>query len=411
MMRIKLLIYIAITLIASLFCVPAHSQEHGNFAYREKSDSLTIYFPLNQYVFDPSYMGNQASVDRFLELKDKQTIVCKVTSSPEGERGRNSFLSCKRAEAIAKYINSNYEIGSGTLEISVTDEAWEELESMIRESDMSWKSDVLQIFEENPVSVTDENGRNIEKRKNVLRGYDNGTVWEWMKANWFPQLRQTFIIIKTSQKIQLIEKIEPLVAEIVFEAPQPAAIKYEPTPGVRPWSPKLYIKTNIIGWGMGHANIAVETDFAPHWSISIPFYYSGGFDYFKETLKFRGIVVQPEVRYYINMNEGFFIGAHAGLGWYNFALDGEFRIQDHKGHTPAYGGGVSLGYKMPFRKHPNWGMEFVLGAGVYKAKYDIFYNEHNGPYEDTAVEKVFFGLDNVSVAFTYNFNIRKEGRK
>ena len=125
MMRIKLLIYIAITLIASLFCVPAHSQEHGNFAYREKSDSLTIYFPLNQYVFDPSYMGNQASVDRFLELKDKQTIVCKVTSSPEGERGRNSFLSCKRAEAIAKYINSNYEIGSGTLEISVTDEAWE----------------------------------------------------------------------------------------------------------------------------------------------------------------------------------------------------------------------------------------------------------------------------------------------
>lgn len=411
MMRIKLLIYIAITLIASFFCVSAHSQEHGNFAYREKSDSLTIYFPLNQYVFDPSYMSNQANVDRFLELKDKQTIVCKVTSSPEGEHRRNSFLSRKRAEAIAKYIHSNYEIGSGTLEISVSDEAWEELEVMVRESDMPWKGDVLQIFGENPVNVTDEDGRIIEKRKNALREYGNGTVWEWMKANWFPQLRQTFIIIKTSQKIQLIEKIEPLVAEIVFEAPQPAAIKYEPAPGVRPWSPKMYIKTNIIGWGMGHANIAAEFDIAPHWSVSIPFYYSGGFDYFKETLKFRGIVLQPEVRYYTKLNEGFFIGAHAGLGWYNFALDGEFRIQDHKGHTPAYGGGISLGYKMPFKNHPNWGMEFVLGAGVYKAKYDIFYNEHNGPYEDTAVEKVFFGLDNVSVAFTYNFNIRKEGRK
>jgi hypothetical protein len=56
-------------------------------------------------------------------------------------------------------------------------------------------------------------------------------------------------------------------------------------------------------------------------------------------------------------------------------------------------------------------MEFALGGGVYKAKYDVFFNENNGPYEDTAVEKVFFGLDNVSVAFTYSFNIRKEGRR
>ena len=106
-----------------------------------------------------------------------------------------------------------------------------------------------------------------------------------------------------------------------------------------------------------------------------------------------------------------YVGAHLGLGWYNFALGGEFRIQDHKGRTPAYGGGLGLGYAMNFKKNPRWGMEFALGGGVYKAKYDVFFNENNGPYEDTAVEKVFFGLDNVSVAFTYRFNIRKEGRR
>jgi hypothetical protein len=66
---------------------------------------------------------------------------------------------------------------------------------------------------------------------------------------------------------------------------------------------------------------------------------------------------------------------------------------------------------MNFKTNPRWGMEFALGGGVYKAKYDVFFNENNGPYEDTAVEKVFFGLDNVSVAFTYSFNIRKEGRR
>ena len=64
---------------------------------------------------------------------------------------------------------------------------------------------------------------------------------------------------------------------------------------------------------------------------------------------------------------------------------------------------------MQFKKNPRWGMEFAVGGGVYKAKYDIFYNEFNGPYEDTAVEKIFYGVDNASVSFTYKFDISRKG--
>ena len=167
-----------------------------------------------------------------------------------------------------------------------------------------------------------------------------------------------------------------------------------------------------IGWGMGHANVAAEIDLAPHWSISVPFYYSGGLDYFTETIKFRGIVVQPEARYYFKGNDGWYLGVHAGAGWYNFALNGDYRIQDHNGNRPAWGGGLGFGYQLQFKKNPRWGMEFALGAGVYDAKYDTFYNEENGPIAQSGVRTLFIGVDNATVGVTYKIISKgKEGRK
>lgn len=398
----KRYIYLLLTVLYILAGSLCRAQENTMVRTRELADTLTIYFPLNQYTFDPSYMGNKVNMDRFIELNGVQNIVCRVTSSPEGPLSRNSFLTKMRAQSVADYINSHYDVSDDQVEISTADEAWEELEVLVRGSQMPWKDDVLAIFQNSP-----------DTKKIDLQRYDDGKVWEWMKDNWFPRLRQTLIFVKTKEEkeVALIAKVDPPVGEIDLSVPESPGLEYLPRVVTRPWERQLHLKTNLIGWGMGHINIAAEIDLAPHWSLAIPFYYSGGFDYFKSTLKFRGIVLQPEARYYLKGNDGFYVGAHLGLGWYNFALGGEFRIQDHKGRTPAYGGGLGLGYAMNFKKNPRWGMEFALGGGVYKAKYDVFFNENNGPYEDTAVEKVFFGLDNVSVAFTYSFNIRKEGRR
>ena len=403
---------IAISIFALLYCVLAHSQER-KILRKESSDTLTIYFPLNQYTFDPSYMGNKANMDKFIELSDVQTIVCRVTSSPEGPLRRNAFLSKKRAESVAEYINAHYEVTDEQLEISTADEAWEELEIMIRESDQPWKNDLLNIFMNTPILVTDEEGRVVEKRKSELQKHDNGKTWEWLKINWFPQLRQSLVIIRTryDKEVVLIAEVDDPIRNYMIAAPPAPELEFTPRAAARPWERQLHLKSNVLGWALGHINIAAEIDLAPHWSLAIPFYYSGGFDYFTPTLKFRGIVLQPEARYYFRGNDGFYAGAHAGLGWYNFALNREFRIQDHKGRTPAYGGGLGLGYALHFKKNPRWGMEFALGAGVYSAKYDLFYNEPNGPCAEYGVQDVFVGIDNASVSFTYTFNLKKEGRK
>ena len=74
------------------------------------------------------------------------------------------------------------------------------------------------------------------------------------------------------------------------------------------------------------------------------------------------------------------------------------------------GGGISAGYRTHLSKNKRWKMEFALGAGVYDSHYDKFYNEPNGRlYGD--YQKTFIGVDNVSVAIAYAFNLKKKGGK
>jgi hypothetical protein len=54
-------------------------------------------------------------------------------------------------------------------------------------------------------------------------------------------------------------------------------------------------------------------------------------------------------------------------------------------------------------------MEFALGGGVYKSTYDMFFNEANGPIYSEDNQKVWFGVDNAAVSFTYKFDVKQKG--
>lgn len=162
------------------------------------------------------------------------------------------------------------------------------------------------------------------------------------------------------------------------------------------------VSTNALAWGMAITNAGVEYTFDPRWSAQLSLYYSA-WNYFKQTRKFRTFLVRPEVRYWFKpCHRGVFAAAHLELAYYNFALPGwKYRIQDRRGHHPAFGGGVGVGYRVPFR-NPRWAFEAQVGAGVYALKYDRFENRHNGPLHDTR-KRTWFGIDNVSVGISYNF--------
>ena len=171
----------------------------------------------------------------------------------------------------------------------------------------------------------------------------------------------------------------------------------------------FYVKTNGIGWTMGITNVAVEIDFRKHWSATFPLYWSG-WNYFKSTLKFRTLTLQPEIRYWIlsEDNDGLFTGTHLGLGWYNYALDGNSRIQDHGGHCPAFGGGFSAGYRLPINHNKRLRLEFSLGIGVYGVYYDKFINHKNGLVYETK-KRAWFGIDQATASIVYTFDWKKKG--
>ena len=176
------------------------------------------------------------------------------------------------------------------------------------------------------------------------------------------------------------------------------------------WTRQLHVKTNAIGLAMAIANVAVEVDICKHLSFTLPIYYSA-WDYFKPTLKFRTLMIQPELRYWFSQhNEGFFVGAHFGYGYYNFALDGEFRTQDHNRETPSIGGGLSVGYRTHLDKKRRWKMEFAVGGGYYDSKYDKFRNEENGFLVGT-YQQQWMGVDQVAVSLAYTFHLSKKGGK
>lgn len=184
------------------------------------------------------------------------------------------------------------------------------------------------------------------------------------------------------------------------EAPQPENHK---------WG--VVVKANTLTLPLLVANAAVEVQPLEHWSVNLPVYYTA-LDWFSETVKFRVLGVQPELRYWFRKDlQGLFINAHATFGYYNIAWGGAYRYQDHARKTPALGGGLGVGYKTSLGDDSSpWGLEFVLGAGALPLHYDYYYNMHNGRLagED---KHTWWGPDQAAISVTYRIGQAKKSRK
>lgn len=177
------------------------------------------------------------------------------------------------------------------------------------------------------------------------------------------------------------------------------------------WIRQLHLKSNAAGLGLGIANLGVEVDLASHWSLNLPVYYSA-WDYFKTTLKFRTLAIQPGLRYWPSaQHDRWFIEAHFGMAYYNIAYNGDYRYQDHNRETPALGGGLSVGYRLPLGKDRRWRVEFALGGGGYALHYDKFYNTKvtQEGFLVESVRKTYWGIDQVAISFSYTWDLTKKG--
>lgn len=409
-------------LILLLWCTGmAHAQE-----YRTE---IRIDFRVNSTTIDSVYMGNAARLREIAttlrDIRQDSTInIVEVSlcgaASPEGSYQLNRKLAQGRLSSLERLVRQQVDIPDSIITRNDSYIPWDYLKSQVEESDLRNKDEILSILEEEPQLVNYHYaGLNVDNRIVKLKGLDGGRTWQQMYKLFFGQMRNAYAVIVTCRKA-IPPVPEPVaIPDTALVVPEPVLETVEIVPDivetvipeVEEWTRRLHLKTNALGWGLAIANVAVEVDLAKHWSFTLPVYYSA-WDYFKSTVKFRTLAIQPEFRYWLSEhNDGFFAGAHFGLAYYNLATDGDYRYQDHLRRTPAPGGGMSVGYRLPISKNNRLRLEFSLGAGVYSLHYDKF---HNTPCTKDgllveSMKKTYWGIDQAAVSFSYSFDLKKKG--
>ena len=373
-------------------------------------------------MIDSTYSDNAVRMQEIIDFlhnirRDSTINIVEVSfcgaASPEGSDQLNRRLARGRLTALENLVRKEVDIPDSLITRNDSYIPWNYLKKQIEDSDIIRTDEVIAILNESSLLV-DYHYPNlhIDRRVVKLQKLDNGKVWQQINKLFFGQMRNASVVFITSKR-ELSAIQEPIIVQdtVVAEpsteiTPDTTAIVETIVPKIEEWNRKLYLKTNALFWGMGMTNVSAEIDLAKHWSFALPVTYSA-WNYFTSTVKFRTLAVQPEFRYWFNENnQKFFIGAHFGYAQYNVAVDGDYRYQDHGGKSPALGGGLSVGYRMPISKNDKWHIEFTLGAGVYGLHYDKFYNVNNGKLIET-YRKTYWGIDNAAVNISYRFDLKK----
>ena len=158
---------------------------------------------------------------------------------------------------------------------------------------------------------------------------------------------------------------------------------------------KLLLKSNVVPWAVTVPNLGIEYKFKEKWSLAMDVYYCP----WKLSDKFsvKTVALLPEGRYWLKTNDkGSFFSLHLNVAWYNVRYN-SYRYQDDK--IPLLGGGIGYGYRLIL--DDKWGLEFSIGAGMFSARYNRYYNVENGALADTR-KTTYWGIDRLGITFTYN---------
>lgn len=405
------------------FALAATLAASGQTCHKE----VVVDFPLNSTVLDEGFSENKRHLEEILSLLDgsKGDVVSLSfcgSASPEGPSELNRRLASGRLAALESYIRSRRtDIPEDIITRSSTHIPWDFLKEEIeRGGTIDYKSEILATLSEQALDEALKDDGASERIIARLQSIGGGAAWKTLLEKYFSGMRSAsvvFILVKDEEP-QFEEEDHPedeplnikddvLTPVDIPEAPEPVEVVTPEVPAPQ-YSPKFSIGTNALEWIGAGTNVSFEVDLCPHLSLFVPVGYCA-WNYFRSDLKFRYLYFQPELRCYFKGNDGFWAGAHFGLGSYNIAYCKTYRIQDHDGKSPAIGGGIALGYRMPLSKDGHWKVGFSLGCGVYRLHYDRFRNVTDGLLVDT-VRRTRFAADRASVTFSYMFDLKRKGR-
>ncbi|MCR4765072.1 MAG: DUF3575 domain-containing protein [Bacteroidaceae bacterium] len=394
---------IIITIIACIFAfatsIQAQTPNYGayhqleDFPFVFVSDEIVTTPPtINDSVFDAAACGIRFEVNKTELLEDDPFIAMfreklapwlktqnmelrhlfvKGAASPEGPYDNNVRLSCERTDRLIEFLNE--EMGENTAQRPVDSKCiTEDYGLLVKKMKEAGDADYERV---NRVWLACEGDEACCKSR--LMALDNGRLWNRLKQEYFPALRQARVILWFARK-NAPEKLEPTMMTFSHLWMPDSLNLFEPEPIAYTRRHLIAARTNLVhdllyvpqfGWAYG-ANIQLE--YYPlhgHYTYNLGFTFTNH-RHWSDYKFFQIRDLQLEVRRYFRgggVHKGLYMGVYGEATKYGIGFSKTKGWQGEGG-----GGGLSVGYTCALNRKGNLRLELSASLGFFYTRYDPY---------------------------------------
>jgi len=159
------------------------SSDLGTDVLYADSVLTSVVLPKGVYRIDGNEDIEKAAMQLSDVLADRSSRLLRVyvcgSASPDGLWQDNAALSEARTEAVARYLQSATGVPAGKIHQHSLNEDWNRLYELVESSDIKYRDEVLNIIKT----------KSWGERKRALQELGDGTVWDVLVKDFFPQMR------------------------------------------------------------------------------------------------------------------------------------------------------------------------------------------------------------------------------
>ena len=402
--------------------------------WEQKNDTLQIFFRQGKTLWAPDYMNNderlRGFVERFRALRNSDCEISKVAkihivsgASPEGPYALNRRLSDGRAERIRNVLTGYIDLPDSVIVIDSRGVNWKGLYEKVEASDMPERDQVLDIIANTP-ELDPKRGYNYELRKKTLEKLNDGTTYEYLYDEFFPELRVFYLQIvidwecynQSKREVALpVEKLDNYDApafdinNFVLNDPELFKVKLPKQP--KPFY--MAVKTNMLYDALLTPNIGLEFYLGKRFSVSADWMYA----WWKDDCAawyHRTYGGDLEIRHYFGTTanqkplQGWHAGIYGGIVTYDFVWG--YNSRGILGDRWSYGGGLSFGYSLPWKERLN--LDFTVGLGYMGGEYKEYLPLDGCYVWQCTKQRNYIGPTKIEVSLVWligrgNFNVGK----
>lgn len=389
----KLLLIFGCIAISNVVLLAANLSENDSLKV-EETKTVAIYFRQGFHDLDLDYKTNRESLEKIYSqlaeiyydsTRNFRHIQIISGTSPEGTYKLNRRLSDNRLKSLKDYIQSRLPLPDSIFYAELRGINWIDLIELVRESDMPYRDEMLDILENTP-EIEIVNGEATYPRRKKMYRLAKGEPYWYMYKHFFPILRQSCGILIA----EMPAPIKPLPApeiyaltglgnilvtsdypkEVAFVKPDPNRVKspYPEEDTVDLKFPVLALKTNLLSDLALIPHIGAEVYVYKSLSVSANWYYawwkSDPVHWYWRTY---GGDLALKWWFGQKSRERLFNGHHLGLYGQMSTYDFELGNKGILGDKWSWGVGVEYGYAIPLLENLN--LDFTLGLGYFGGEF------------------------------------------